>query len=223
MTSEAVNSLTWQAEVFYRRLMSVADDHGRYYGLSKLIRSACYPLLIDKVSDADIGKWLTECVTAALVSVYEASDSKRYVQIQRFGQRIQSKSKFPEPSTAAEKREGEETNGDPPLTTVNNRLVVDEVVDEGESKRTRTRKPIKTTLPADFGVSDRVKAWAQQKGQTRLAEHLESFRAKCSAKGYEYVDWDSAFMEAIRANWAGIQTPAQANGSASPASQRRLA
>jgi len=101
LSSEPVASLSWAAEVFYRRLMSVADDHGRFHALPKLIRAACYPLQIDKVSDADIGKWLTECVTAALVSVYPASDGKRYIQIEKFGQQVRSKSKFPGADDAA--------------------------------------------------------------------------------------------------------------------------
>jgi hypothetical protein len=89
--------MSWPAEVLYRRLMSVADDHGRFHSIPKLIRAACYPLQIDKVSDADIGKWLTECVTAALVSVYPASDGKRYLQVEKFGQQVRAKSKFPDP------------------------------------------------------------------------------------------------------------------------------
>lgn len=97
LSSEGVCSLSWSAEVFYRRLMSVADDHGRFHGIPTLIRSACYPLQIDKVSDSDIEKWLTACVTAALVRVYPASDGKRYVQIVKFGQQVRSKSKFPDP------------------------------------------------------------------------------------------------------------------------------
>lgn len=97
LTSDAVSSLSWAEEVFYRRLMSVADDHGRFHAAPKLIRAACYPLLIDKVSDADIGKWLTSCVTAALVSVYPAADGKRYLTIIKFGQQVRSASKFPEP------------------------------------------------------------------------------------------------------------------------------
>ena len=97
LTSEPVCSLTWPAEILYRRLMSVVDDYGRFHANPRLIRAACYPLQIDKVSDADIGKWLTECVTAALVSVYPASDGKRYLQIEKFGQQIRSKSKFPTP------------------------------------------------------------------------------------------------------------------------------
>lgn len=97
LSSEPVCSLGWAQEVFYRRLMSVVDDYGRYHANSKLLRAACYPLQIDKVTDADIGKWLTECVTAGLVSVYRASDRKSYLQIEKFGQQVRSKSKYPEP------------------------------------------------------------------------------------------------------------------------------
>lgn len=100
LTSEPVCSLNWPAEVFYRRLMSVADDHGRFYATPKLIRSACYPLQIDKVSDSDIEKWLTACVEAALVRVYPAEDGKRYLEVIKFGQQVRSKSKYPEPSAA---------------------------------------------------------------------------------------------------------------------------
>jgi hypothetical protein len=48
-------------------------------------------------------------------------------------------------------------------------------------------------------------SWAAEKGHSNLEMHLESFTSKCRSKGYEYVDWDEAFMEAIRKNWAGVQ------------------
>ncbi len=69
---------------------------------------------------------------------------------------------------------------------------------------TRKRAPSKTALPADFGISERVRAWAESKGFNRLDQHLESFRAKAAAKGYTYADWDAAFMEAVRENWARL-------------------
>lgn len=97
LSSEAVAKLSWAEEVFYRRLHSVADDHGRFHALPKLVRAACYPLLIDKVSDSDIGKWIAACATAGLVRVYPASDGKRYLQIVKFGQQVRAKSKFPDP------------------------------------------------------------------------------------------------------------------------------
>lgn len=202
LTSEPVCSLTWAEEVFYRRLMSVADDHGRFYALPKLLRSACYPLQIDKVSDSDIGKWLTALVEAALVRVYPATDGKRYVEILKFGQRIQSKSKFPEPIDSAQ--ESTVVHREQPSDAVDNRLVVVEGVVEGEGVRTRKKPPPKTTIPDDFAVSERVATWAASKGHSRLDERLESFIGKAKARGYTYSDWDSAFMEAIREDWAGF-------------------
>lgn len=107
LTSESVSLLSWGGEVFYRRLISVVDDHGRFHALPKLIRSACYPLHIDKVSDPDIETWLAECVTASLVTVYQAADGKHYLRIEKFGQQVRSKSKFPEPiaSTSLQAKE----------------------------------------------------------------------------------------------------------------------
>lgn len=84
---------------------------------------------------------------------------------------------------------------------------------EAKPKPAASKRPRKTTLPNDFSVSDRVRAWATQKGHSNLEGHLESFRAKATAKGYEYADWDSAFMEAIRENWAKLSPPvAHING-----------
>lgn len=74
-----------------------------------------------------------------------------------------------------------------------------------EPKGTKSTRSRATSLPADFKVSDRVKAWALSKGHTQLEAHLEGFIGKCKAKGYTYVDWDEAFMDAIRKDWAGLR------------------
>lgn len=66
-----------------------------------------------------------------------------------------------------------------------------------------TRK-VKTGIPAGFKISESVAQWASEKGFTHLQQHLESFIDKCQAKGYQYSDWDAAFRDAIRKNWAGI-------------------
>lgn len=70
------------------------------------------------------------------------------------------------------------------------------------SRRARTRK---TAMPDSFAISERVQAWAAEKGYTRLDEHLEAFKGKAMAKGYVYIDWDEAFMNAIRADWANLR------------------
>lgn len=224
LTSERIDQLNWAEEVFYRRLMSVVDDYGRYYAKPELLISACYPLRIRKVSDSDVAKFLTACVSAGLVSTYQANDGKRYVQIVDFGQRIQAKSKFPDPPDGS--RESTVENGDSPESTEKNRLVVGEDVVEGEGEkgaRTRRKRPEPIPIPEDFTISDRVRAWAKEKGHTNLEEHLESFKAKSKAKGYVYVDWDSAFMEAIRENWAKIDSrKTTVNNGESVAATRKL-
>jgi hypothetical protein len=98
LTSPRMRALGWPEEVFYRRLLSVVDDFGRYYADLGLLRAACYPRQLNKVSDPDIGKWLSVCETAGLVRVYPAEDGERYVEVFKFGQQVRAKkSKYPNP------------------------------------------------------------------------------------------------------------------------------
>lgn len=103
LRSPAVTRLGWAEEVFYRRLHSVVDDYGCYYADPGMLRADCYPRQLHKVSDSDIGKWLTVLVEAALVRVYPASDGERYLQVLKFRQQIRAKeSKFPQPPSDVE-------------------------------------------------------------------------------------------------------------------------
>jgi hypothetical protein len=68
----------------------------------------------------------------------------------------------------------------------------------------RGKRP-KVPLPEDFRISDRVRAWAERKGYRQLEEHLEAFIRKATMNSYVYADWDAAFMEAIREDWAKIR------------------
>ena len=70
LDSEAVNSLSAEAEVFYRRLMSVVDDYGRFDARPAVLRSRLYPIKIDAVFEVDVAKWLADCCRAGLVRTY---------------------------------------------------------------------------------------------------------------------------------------------------------
>lgn len=63
--------------------------------------------------------------------------------------------------------------------------------------------------PEGFSLSDRVRAWAESRGYIRLEEHLEHFITQANARGYEYADWDSALMNAIRRDWANLNPVSQ--------------
>jgi hypothetical protein len=77
-----------------------------------------------------------------------------------------------------------------------------------EKPKSRKTRPMPTTLPEGFAVSDRVLKWAVEQGLAGVIElHFEAFVSTCRAKGYTYVDWDEAFMSAVRKNWARIEAP----------------
>jgi Meiotically up-regulated gene 113 len=113
--SDRVNVLSTPAEVFYRRLMSIVDDYGRCEYVPKLFIPLLYPLRVKDVSENDIREWVKECETAhlkcgeeePLINVYKVG-RKNYIQINNFGQRARTESKYPGPdqTTQQSKREG---------------------------------------------------------------------------------------------------------------------
>lgn len=84
-----------------------------------------------------------------------------------------------------------------PITVSNRKLNQDRAVARRGSR--------KHSLPDGFGISDRVRQWATEKKFDRLEEHLEHFLGYARAFDRQYVDWDQALMNAIRADWAGLR------------------
>ena len=96
LTSEKINKCSDASQILFIRLMLIVDDYGRYYGVPELIKSACYPF--DSKSLSSVSKSLSELVTNELIILYKI-DSKKYIQINNFGQRLrQMKIKYPPPT-----------------------------------------------------------------------------------------------------------------------------
>lgn len=96
LDSEAVDQLSVAAEVFYRRLMSVVDDFGRFDARPSVLRSRCYPLRVTTAREADISRWLAECEKAGLIVLYSV-DGKQYLLFHKLGEPRAKSSKFPAP------------------------------------------------------------------------------------------------------------------------------
>jgi hypothetical protein len=98
----------------------------------------------------------------------------------------------------------------PSVDTVTRDVTRDVTLQEREEKRREesgapvTRKKNKTPIPANFGISESVIDWAKANGYGHLQSHLDCFRLKCAAHGYQYANWDKAFMNAIAADWAKV-------------------
>lgn len=101
LTSHRVNALNWEQECFYRRLMSVVDDYGRFEAHAALLRAALYPLKLDKIRENTVERLLVSIQEARLVLLYETS-GKRYLQLLDFRQQTRSRSKFPPPPGEAD-------------------------------------------------------------------------------------------------------------------------
>jgi hypothetical protein len=195
LTSSRIDELDPPAEVFYRRLLSKCDDHGLYDARPAILRASLFPLRIDRVREADCSRWMAACQKAGLIVLY-SHDGRPYLQVLNTRWAARSEPKYPLPPSV---------NSCTQVQTLVP-VVVDVVVSESvvDKPAKPARSPTKVAMPEGFCLSDKVRAWAEEKGHWRLEDHLESFKAKCAANGYKYVDWDAALMNAIRDDWAKL-------------------
>ena len=191
--SMAVNNLPWEAELFYRRLMSVVDDYGRYSALPQLLVSRCYPLQVEKVTKAQVSKWMKLCSAQGLIVLYESVEGKPLLEIQHFNQRTRTSSKFP----ANLGTSGKCITNDGHMTAV----CVDEVEDEDDSKpKTKARKR-PHSIPDDWKPNSNHATIAEEEG-VNLERAALDFADWAVGGGKTYVCWDRTFSRGLR-GWLG--------------------
>lgn len=96
--SDKIDLLSFQAEVFFTRLIMKVDDFGCFWADEKRLRGNLFLLKLDSIREADISRWMAECQKAGLIVIYEQY-GKRFLQILDFRQRKrQMQSKFPLPT-----------------------------------------------------------------------------------------------------------------------------
>jgi len=233
LTSDPVNSLSWGAEVFYRRLMSKVDDYGRYVADLRILRATLYPLQLHKVVNSDIGKWLSNATHAGLVSVYEV-DGKSYLEVRKFDQRLRQKTSiYPPPPDGCPSDDGHMTASGGDLLTYDSNGPP-EVEEEVEEERENPLTPLK----------GEVAAQAPQRAKSRAAppnlEDLVSFCKELNlprtdaeyyddhwkANGYRIGsnpvrDWKAVIRNHKRHGWLPSQRSTN-NPGRSPPKQARL-
>lgn len=210
LTSERVERLNWAEEVFYRRLMSVVDDFGRYYARPSLVLAACYPLLLKKVSDSDIEKWLSACENAALVRVYPASDGKRYLQLLDFKQQVRAAaSKFPPlPDVCVADAQQPQSTGP---ASAHLDVSVSGVVSEDDKPAAQAFVVPEWIPPDTWAAYLKTRSGKKAKNEPHalglIVKDLETFRAK----GHDPV---TVLNNSIKGGWAGVFEPKTAPGEA---------
>lgn len=193
-TSEDIVELEPMARLLYIALWCESDKEGRMTWKPKTFKMRYFP-----ADSCDIESLCSSLVDRGLVVLY--GDNLAYIPSFKDHQHINPREKesvLPSPiidasstrhdasvtvDTRAGRKEGKERKGK-----------------EDASKR-------ETTIPEDFSISDSVREWADKNGYHSLDAHLSSFIDSCLAKGYKYKDWDAAFRNAIKGNWAKIPSP----------------
>lgn len=89
LTSDKVNRLDYQEEVFFHRLLQAADDYGRYYA-SPVMLINIMPRRKGCISTQDTERLLAACVKAGLVRVYAAKRKLR-LRVLQFNKMIQER------------------------------------------------------------------------------------------------------------------------------------
>lgn len=191
--SMAVNSLSWEAELFFRRLMSIVDDYGRYSAIPQLLASRCYPLQIDKVKAKHIEDWLKQCQDVGLITLYDSVTGKPTLEIVNFDQRIRTKSKFPSNPDAKEQC----ITNDRQMTAECVDEVEDEDDDKGGKKTKRASRKKVCELPDDWEPKASHKQLALDEG-VDIERATVVFRDWALGGGKMYLRWDQTFSNAIR-------------------------
>ena len=209
--SEQVMECSPIARLLFIGLWNFCDDGGNHVDSDRTIKAEIFPG--DDISSQDVRRLLDELSSNGLISLY-SSNGKGFIHVTGWQHQKIDRPSYKHPAFPGD-------------ASPNVRRMIDEDSPpegkgregkgkEGDMTRQDASSPPKGrkhSIPADFGISERVSRWAAEKGYTRLPERLERFVSVAKAKGYQYIDWDEAFMNAIRDDWAKF-------GHASPATRR---
>jgi hypothetical protein len=157
-TSDNLTGLDFGAQLFFLRLTVQCDDFGRFDGRPAILRAMCYPLELDRVSEAQIVTWLDGLESADLVQRY-ATDGKRYLQIitwRKHQQTRADKSKYPDPperASTCKQPLADASNGmQPPANVLVSGIVSENenesVSENGAQKAAPQQPPLPLPVPA---------------------------------------------------------------------------
>lgn len=218
LTSERVDSLAHHSELFYRRLMSVVDDFGRFDGRPQMLRVSCFPLRVDRVREADISRWLDELQTAGLIALY-AVNGKPYLEMHDFRQQVRAKeSRFPGPPNllggcvADAKQAQSGCNADEHVDGGGDGGVVEDVDEDVDEKNSppRVRDPVSDSpfrmhsnwKPSSHFASLTKQAGLPIPGQEDFAVALSEFVAYWLTQNRTRTqhEWDHALVKSLKAD-----------------------
>jgi len=203
--SETLARVSANAERLFWRLLTVADDYGRFRAQPALVRSSCFQQMLDSISDGDVAAWLNELVRVRAVQLYRV-DGKEYgwfLKWQKYQQCRARKSKFPEPPASncehvlADETCSEQTRSAPSTST-----------DSSSSNPDPDPKPLAVVTPTRAAAKKRPTA--DYSGFAEFWQHYPRKDGKqAAAESWAKLTPDERQLaladvpQRMRANWAG--------------------
>lgn len=98
-TSYEIDSLSVEAEITFYRLLTFADDFGRFQGDPRVLQSSLFPLR-PSIRQADFTRWVAELAKADLIRLYtdEGKPYGYFPSWEKHQNRRAKESKYPEPN-----------------------------------------------------------------------------------------------------------------------------
>lgn len=193
LENDAVSKLSLLTELFFHRLMNVVDRYGCFDARPGILRARLFPLKLDDVTEAGISAWLTECVNAGLIKLYEVNGLP-YLQVSGYKRRLGPyKTPYPEPPF-------EERDDEPEI------IVTETLQVESSTKHQPVAPAATETKPEpgkehDYFLNELFKR-ENEKHRNRLAERIrqpeikhswiKAFNAHLNDEGKRYTvdnDW----------------------------------
>ncbi len=72
--SETLAALPAEAERLFYRLITQADDFGRFDGRPFAVRTRCFQAMVDQISESDVAGWLELLKDIGLIQIYQVND-----------------------------------------------------------------------------------------------------------------------------------------------------
>lgn len=194
--NEVLADLPFEYRILFQGLWCLADRAGRLENRPRRIKAEIFP------HDAvDVVQGLIALAGSGFIELYEVGGFQ-YVQIVAFSKHQNPHCKETASTIPAPCANSADSgiSGTSPADSLN--PITDSFNPNDAVPASGRGKPRKTRIPADFVISERVKRWATEKGHGKLVERFDHFVSAAKARGYEYVDWDEAFMTAVRDDWA---------------------
>jgi hypothetical protein len=205
-----------EVERLFIRLLTKADDYGRFHADPRLVGAACFPLEQD-IEPKQIAKWLAELERRGLILRYDA-EGKHCLAVINYGQRLRnSRLKFPPP--ADKDAEWLPTRRDLPQLAATRRDFPPESETESETE-TESQKgkqraaeaapPLPVLLDTD-GFKAAWKDYEAYRKQAKL-RRLTTMSVRdqwAEMEGWGHDEAVEAVRTTIRKGWQGIFKPKQ--------------